>query len=654
MVRTAHQYHIIRKFGQVYRMTRLPDGSESPLKDTDRNEHLSSITIRAVAVNEDNKSDEVFKQIERGDIQLCYASPETLLRDPRFKKLFRSPSFRRSIVASIVDEAHVIQTWKDEFRKDYGELGTLRIISGTDVPWGAVSATMPTPTFLTAHKILSLGSYHPLWFLDLGADRPNVAQYVRKMEFPANSCAALLAFVLGDPKQPEDLPKTIYLFQSRRLARCARRLLRRFLPKHLHPLLRIFTATYSEEYKERTMQDFLVGNIRWLFCTDAAGMGCDIPDIQRVVIYGIQDLCSAMQKGGRAGRSPGLVSEMIWIIEDWVFDRKEASFESTKPKTKGGTSRQAAAHERRRELLDPGAREYVNRSESEYCMREYANDYLRPQPTLPGFSMISAAGRPARMEFSEYDSDSECDGDVVRWERRVSTHPVVGVCCSSARAECRGSAALPHGQLGESDRCRIRTLMSHNQSNSSPLAPQPTTPSKSKATTSSNTLATQSPSHRCSREEKEMLRDLLQTWRETTWSQVEQEYLFVSQDWIISDKNIDRLVNKAGNLLGAPEITIDLLDKLTQSKWLALQWKKESLISELNAFREQHHSRAHETRKRRQVRAVDSHDAEFPDTLPQTPTRTRTLHTVPILGERHENTRSSAMEYEGGVRYDES
>jgi hypothetical protein len=44
----------------------------------------------------------------------------------------------------VVDEAHVIESWKDQFRKDYGELQMLRIIVGTEIPWLALTATCST------------------------------------------------------------------------------------------------------------------------------------------------------------------------------------------------------------------------------------------------------------------------------------------------------------------------------------------------------------------------------------------------------------------------------------------------------------------------------------------------------------------------------
>ena len=73
------------------------------------------LKITAVAINEDNHEEKVFSDLAKGVFRICYASPECLLHNPRFKKLFRREEFRRKIVAMVVDEAHVIEDWKADF-----------------------------------------------------------------------------------------------------------------------------------------------------------------------------------------------------------------------------------------------------------------------------------------------------------------------------------------------------------------------------------------------------------------------------------------------------------------------------------------------------------------------------------------------------------
>ncbi|KAF8995222.1 hypothetical protein BDQ17DRAFT_1186993, partial [Cyathus striatus] len=68
------------------------------------------------------------------------------------------------------------------------------------------------------------------------------------------------------------------------------------------------------------MKHFLEGNVRILFATMAVGMGTDIPDIERVVIFGVDSFNSAYQKGGRAGHSVAIQATMLWLVEPWAFE----------------------------------------------------------------------------------------------------------------------------------------------------------------------------------------------------------------------------------------------------------------------------------------------------------------------------------------------
>ena len=52
----------------------------------------------------------------------------------------------------------------------------------------------------------------------------------------------------------------------------------------------------------------------------AAGMGCDIPDIEVAVVYGVELFVSFVQKRGRAGRDGRIKAKMIWLVEDWMFE----------------------------------------------------------------------------------------------------------------------------------------------------------------------------------------------------------------------------------------------------------------------------------------------------------------------------------------------
>ncbi|KAF9342163.1 ATP-dependent DNA helicase sgs1, partial [Mortierella sp. AD094] len=60
------------------------------------------------------------------------------------------------------------------------------------------------------------------------------------------------------------------------------------------------------------MSEFKDGKINVLLATDAAGMGCDIPDVTHVIQYDLPlDLTSLVQRFGRAARDPLLVTRGI-------------------------------------------------------------------------------------------------------------------------------------------------------------------------------------------------------------------------------------------------------------------------------------------------------------------------------------------------------
>ena len=256
------------------------------------------VHISAVAINEDNKDTTLFRKLEAGFYRICYASPELLLRNNNFKKLYRKEKFRRRIIVFAVDEAHVIKHWKDSFRKDYDELQTLKVISGAEIPWMALTATCTTSAFETIYDTLGMGGSRRFWGIDMGADQPNVRLWVHPMEYSSVDFGDLLAFIPENPSSAQDFDKTIFYFKSQALACRAYRRCRRLIATCYQHLLAPFTRTNSPEYKKIIQDTFCDGELRWIFATTALGLGLDIPDIKTVVIYGLCELDDMFQEGG--------------------------------------------------------------------------------------------------------------------------------------------------------------------------------------------------------------------------------------------------------------------------------------------------------------------------------------------------------------------
>ncbi|KAL7271570.1 hypothetical protein RUND412_005668 [Rhizina undulata] len=74
--------------------------------------------------------------------------------------------------------------------------------------------------------------------------------------------------------------------------------------------------------KKKILGDIKSGKTMVVLATEALGMGCDINDVEVVLILGVKNLtfASLKQREGRAGRNPGLQSNSILIAEPWTIN----------------------------------------------------------------------------------------------------------------------------------------------------------------------------------------------------------------------------------------------------------------------------------------------------------------------------------------------
>ncbi|KAF8995221.1 hypothetical protein BDQ17DRAFT_1250949 [Cyathus striatus] len=147
---------------------------------------------------------------------LC--SPEILLHSTQFKQLFQNEAFHKSVVALTVDETHVIEEWKDEFRKDYGELATLRTLIGMEIPCMGLTGTCSTKTFETVHATLAMGGTQPFYGIDMGSDCPNLTFVVLPMESSATLMADLFAIIPQDIDDRNLFVKTLVYLKTHQQA----------------------------------------------------------------------------------------------------------------------------------------------------------------------------------------------------------------------------------------------------------------------------------------------------------------------------------------------------------------------------------------------------------------------------------------------------
>ncbi|OAV97620.1 hypothetical protein PTTG_01926 [Puccinia triticina 1-1 BBBD Race 1] len=133
----------------------------NPLDSLGDNQVLEkkAVNIKAVNLTKMNLTPEIEAQVIRGDFGFVYLSPEVLLNNGMFRRMFFDRKFQSKLVLTVIDEAHMVYVWglvasglgkkisshmkiqdRGIFRPSYGDLGA-RLLATYGVPILLLSAT---------------------------------------------------------------------------------------------------------------------------------------------------------------------------------------------------------------------------------------------------------------------------------------------------------------------------------------------------------------------------------------------------------------------------------------------------------------------------------------------------------------------------------
>ncbi|KZV84819.1 P-loop containing nucleoside triphosphate hydrolase protein, partial [Exidia glandulosa HHB12029] len=280
--------------------------------------------LEAVAVNSSRKAS--LKQTMRvsdiceGKYSVVLISPEMLQTRRFIDGVLRDDEFYHRVLALVIDEAHTISHWGAHFRKKYSSLGVVRAFLPPKTSVVAMSASFTPRVRRDVIKKLHFGSeYHDI---DEGNNRPNVAIVVRACHRQLSSFADLDFVIPSDVQQPSDIPPTFIYCDKKDEGDLIVDHLRNKLPPDLRELgvVRPFNASLSHHYRKNALQHFRAGNIRIMVCTDAAGMGCNIPNIEVVVQWKLPEKLSMfVQRAGRAARRRGMKGLAVLLVEPSAY-----------------------------------------------------------------------------------------------------------------------------------------------------------------------------------------------------------------------------------------------------------------------------------------------------------------------------------------------
>ncbi|KAF9898797.1 hypothetical protein EC991_010361, partial [Linnemannia zychae] len=207
------------------------------------------------------------EDLASGRYNAILITPEKIFKDTTFRTIWDKSGWRELLMAVVLDEAHCVQQWAS-FRKHYSQLGVLR--SKTSVPFLSCSATL-SPQVITEIKA-ALHYRDDSKVFNEGNSRRNIYLEVRRHKVGRDGKLKHgLKFVL-------DGKKTLIYVDRKRTGLDILLFLRKINPDYQ---MRTFHRHFSDKYKSATIEMFMKGDIRLLICTDAAGMGLDIRDVER-------------------------------------------------------------------------------------------------------------------------------------------------------------------------------------------------------------------------------------------------------------------------------------------------------------------------------------------------------------------------------------
>jgi hypothetical protein len=185
----------------------------------------------------------------------------------------------------------------------------------------ALSATLPKATLAYIHKSLHLQS--PTVLCDMPTDRPNITLFTAPIRGGKIKTMQPLLELLPEEAQswipennadgewsPLDIPKTLVFIDDKNACCTLTTLLINRFPEHVRrtearSVICEYHSTMSQKALDHNLQLLRNGICRIMVCTDAVGMGLDVPDIARVIQWRVPPFLSLSgwwQRAGRAAR----------------------------------------------------------------------------------------------------------------------------------------------------------------------------------------------------------------------------------------------------------------------------------------------------------------------------------------------------------------
>ncbi len=237
----------------------------------------------------------IIERIINGGVDVLYLAPESL-RSRNIENILRY----RFIERIIIDEAHCLSTWGNDFRHDYFYIAQF-IKKIQDKKYN--QQKIPISCFTATANQNTIGDIEGYFRSEIGIsfvhyiaspERVNLSYSANQYGDKNEKTKALISQIRNIKE-----PCLVYNPSSRKQCEVLSTQLSDDLGRPFYP----FHAGLSSQEKNGSLKQFIGNEVDGIVATTAFGMGIDKPDIRHVVHYQVSpSLEDYMQESGRAGR----------------------------------------------------------------------------------------------------------------------------------------------------------------------------------------------------------------------------------------------------------------------------------------------------------------------------------------------------------------
>ena len=238
----------------------------------------------------------IIQRVIKGDVDILYLAPESL-RSRSIEGLLKY----RYIERVVIDEAHCLSTWGNDFRHDYFYIAQF-VKKIQDKKYG--QERIPISCFTATANQNTINGIEEYFKTELNVnfvpfiaspERGNLSYSATKHNNKKEKTNALIGQIRSIKE-----PCLVYNPSSRKQCEVLSTQLSDDLGKPFYP----FHAGLNSQEKSRNLTEFIENKVDGIVATTAFGMGIDKPDIRHVVHYHVSpSLEDYMQESGRAGRN---------------------------------------------------------------------------------------------------------------------------------------------------------------------------------------------------------------------------------------------------------------------------------------------------------------------------------------------------------------